>query len=121
MTQSRKRYDRQFKVAAAKVVLEGETTVVDLSRELGIKDAALRRWAKEHEEMGEGAFPGSGSPKTSKDHGILRPEKQVEELERENTPPKNLRAFLSQDRARGIASPRSTEVILAPSRRPASL
>lgn len=31
MTQGRKRYDRQFKVAAAKVVLEGETTVVDLS------------------------------------------------------------------------------------------
>lgn len=121
MTQGRKRYGRQFKVAAAKVALEGETTVVDLSRELGIKGAALRRWAKEHEEMGEDALPGSGSPKTSKDHEALRPEKQVEELERENTPPKNLRAFSDQDRARGIASPRSTGVILAPSGRLASL
>ena len=31
MTQSRKRYDRRFKAAAAKVVLEGEQTVVDPS------------------------------------------------------------------------------------------
>lgn len=37
MTQSRKRHDGRFKAAAAKVVLEGEATAVDLSRELGIK------------------------------------------------------------------------------------
>lgn len=83
MAQRRKRYDRQFKIAAAKVVLEGETTVIDLSRELGIKDATLRRWAKEHGEMGEGAFPGNGSPKINKDYEILKLRKQVEELERE--------------------------------------
>lgn len=99
MTKSRKRYDRQFKVAAAKVVLEGETTVVDLSRELGIKDATLRRWAKEYEEMGDDAFPGNGSPKMNKDYEILKLKKQVEELERENTLLKNFRAFLNQDRA----------------------
>ncbi len=84
MTQRRKRYDKQFKMAAAKVVLEGETTVIDLSRELGIKDATLRRWAKEYEEMGEDAFPGNGLPKINKDYEILKLRKQVEELEREN-------------------------------------
>lgn len=99
MTQSRKRYDRQFKIAAAKVVLEGETTVVELSRELGIKDATLRRWAREYEEMGEDAFPGNGSPKMNKDYEILKLKKKVEELERENELLKNFRAFLSQDRA----------------------
>ena len=51
MTQRRKRYDRQFKVSAAKVVLTGEMTVKDLSGELGIKDSTLRRWACEYEEM----------------------------------------------------------------------
>ena len=63
MTQRRKRYDRQFKVSAAKVVLSGEMTVKGLSEELGIKDSTLRRWAREHEEMGDDAFPGNGSPK----------------------------------------------------------
>ncbi len=98
MTQRRKRYDRQFKVSAAKVVL-GEMTVKGLSEELGIKDSTLRRWAREYEEMGDGAFPGNGSPKINKDYEIVKLKKKVEELERENEILKNFRAFLSQDHA----------------------
>lgn len=49
MTQRRKRYDRQLKASAAKVVLSGEMTVKGLSGELGIKDSTLRRWAREYE------------------------------------------------------------------------
>lgn len=99
MTQRKKRYDRRFKASAAKVVPPGEMTVKDLSEELGIKDSTPRRWACECEEMGGGAFPGSGSPKTNKDHETVKPEKKVEELERENGTLKNFRAFLSQDHA----------------------
>ena len=84
MAQRRKRYDRQFKVSAAKVVLSGEMTVKGLSEELGIKDSTLRRWAREYEEMGDGAFPGNGSPKINKDYEIVKLKKKVEELEREN-------------------------------------
>ena len=93
MTQRRKRYDRQFKVSAAKVVLSGEMTVKGLSEELGIKDSTLRRWAR------DGAFPGNGSPKINKDYEIVKLKKKVEELERENEILKNFRAFLSQDHA----------------------
>lgn len=45
MAQKRKRYDKQFKIAAAQVVLSGEMRVVDLAKEHGIKDSTLRRWA----------------------------------------------------------------------------
>ncbi|WP_368130382.1 transposase [Collinsella aerofaciens] len=38
MAQRRKRYDRQFKFSAAKVVLSGEMTVKDLSEELGSRN-----------------------------------------------------------------------------------
>lgn len=99
MTQRRKRYDRQFKVSAAKVVLSGEMTVKDLSEELGIKGTTLRRWAREYEEMGDDAFPGNGPPKINKDYKIVKLKKKVEELERENEMLKNFRAFLSQDHA----------------------
>lgn len=99
MTQKRKRYDKQFKIAAARVVLGGEMRAVDLARELGIKDSTLRRWAQEYEEMGENAFPGNGSPKVNKDHEIVKLRKRIEELERENELLKNFRAFLSQDHA----------------------
>ncbi len=99
MTQTRKRYDRQFKISAAKVVLSGDMTVRELSEELKIKDSTLRRWAAEYTEMGENAFPGNGSPKINKDYEIVKLKKQVEELERENELLKNFRAFLSQDHA----------------------
>ena len=99
MTQRRKRHDKQFKVAAARVVPSGEMRVVDLAKELGIKDSTLRRWAQEYEEMGDAAFPGNGSPKVNKDHEIVKLRKKVEELERENDLLKNFRAFLSQDHA----------------------
>lgn len=99
MTRRRKRYDKQFEVAAARVVLGGEMRVVDLAKELGIKDSTLRRWAQEYEEMGDAAFPGNGSPKVNKDYEIVKLGKRVEELERENELLKNIRAFLSQDHA----------------------
>ena len=99
MTQRRKRYDKQFKVAAARVVPSGEMRVVDLAKELGIKDSTLRRWAQEYEEMGDAAFPGNGSPKVNKDYEVVKLRKKVEELERENDLLENFRAFLSQDHA----------------------
>ena len=117
MTQRRKRHDRQFKVSAAKAALSGEMTVKDLSEELGIKDSTLRRWACEYEEMGDDAFPGNGSPKINEDYEIVKLEKKVEELERENEILKNFRAFSSQDHARGAGFSKSIGARSAPSRR----
>ena len=82
MTQKRRRCDKQFKIAAARVVLGGEMRAVDLARELGIKDSTLGRWAQEHGGTGESAFPGNGSPKVNKDYEIVKLRKRVEELER---------------------------------------
>ena len=117
MTRRRKRYDRQFKVSAAKAVLSGEMTVKGLSEELGIKDSTLRRWARECEGMGDGAFPGNGSPKIDKDYEIAKLKKRVEEPGRENEMLKNFRAFLSRDRARGSSSSKSIGARSAPSGR----
>lgn len=117
MTQKRKRYDKQFKIAAARVVLGGEMRAVDLARELGIKDSTLRRWAQEYEEMGENAFPGNGSPKVNKDCEIAKLRKRIEELERENELLKNLRAFSSQGHARGAGPSKGIGAGSAPSGR----
>lgn len=117
MTQKRKRYDKQFKIAAARVVLGGEMRAVDLARELGIKGSTLRRRAQEHGEMSENAFPGNGSPKVDKDYEIVKLRKRIEELERENELLKNFRAFLSQDHARGAGSSKSIGARSTPSRR----
>lgn len=117
MTQGRKRYDRQFKASAAKVVLSGEMTVKDLSEKLGIKDSTLRRWACEYEEMGDDAFPGNGSPKISRDYETAKLRKKVEEPGRGSGMLKNFRAFSSQGHARGSSSSKGIGTGSAPSRR----
>ena len=59
-------------------------TARELSEELDIKDSTLRRWACEYGGMGDGAFPGNGSPKVNEDYEIVKLKKKAEELEREN-------------------------------------
>ena len=66
-----KRYGRQFKLSAARLVLEGEIPVKGLSDQLNVPCCTLRRWAAEYEADGEGAFPGSGNPVANKDYEIL--------------------------------------------------
>lgn len=114
-TQKRKRYDRQFKISAAKVVLSNEMTVRDLSEELGIKDSTLRRWPCECKEMGDNAFPGNGSLEIDKGYEIVEVRKRVEGLEHENELLKNFRAFLSRGHARGTGSSRRIGTSSVPS------
>lgn len=94
-----KRYDRQFKLAAARLVLEGEHPVKEIADELDLKDCTLRRWVQEYEKNGEAAFPGSESPRISKDYEILKLKKENEELKAENVLLKNFRAFLRRNLA----------------------
>ena len=99
MVQKRRRYDRQFKLSASKLVIDEGMPVRELSEELSIKDTTLRRWSKEYEELGDRAFPGNGSPKLSKDYEIVKLKKRIEELEMENDILKKFQAFLKQDLA----------------------
>ena len=94
-----KRYDRQFKLSAARLVLEGEIPVKGLSDQLDVLCRALRRWAAEYGADGEDAFPGSGNPVANKDYEILKLKKENEELRKEVAILKKFRAFLRQAQA----------------------
>lgn len=93
-----KRYDRQFKLSAARLVLSGEIPVKEISEQLEVPDNTLRRWASEYERDGEGAFPGKGKPIVNKDYEILKLKKENEELRKENELLKKFRAFLRRSR-----------------------
>ena len=43
-----KRYDSQFKLSAARLVLEGEIPVKEIAEQLEVPDNTLRRWACEY-------------------------------------------------------------------------
>jgi len=53
-------------------------------KEPDIKDSALRRRAREHEEAEKAVFPGNGTPKVNKSCEIMRVRKRVQELKHEN-------------------------------------
>lgn len=71
-----KRYDRQFKLSAARLVLEGEIPAKGLSDQPNVPCRVLERRAAEYGADGEGAFPGSGNPVASKEYEIPKLKKE---------------------------------------------
>lgn len=60
MEKRRKSYDRQYKIDAVSVVVNGGRTVVDVARELGMDANTLYRWKREFTKGDQDAFPGKG-------------------------------------------------------------
>jgi|SRR3990172_512637 len=78
MEESRKhrRYDRQFKEEAVRLVIEGKRPVVEVARGLGIHEGLLRTWKRKYQEDPSSSFPGKGH---------LRPEdEEFRRLQKEN-------------------------------------
>lgn len=56
----RKKYDRQFKIDAVSMVVNGERSVASVARDLGIDANLLYRWKQELSSEKSEAFPGKG-------------------------------------------------------------
>lgn len=56
----RKKYDRQFKIDAVSLVINGERSVAEVARDLGIEGNVLYRWKRELSREKAEAFPGKG-------------------------------------------------------------
>jgi transposase len=72
---SRRRFSREFKIEAVKLIRERGVSVAQAGRDLGIHENVLRKWVKEFGSDPVQAFPG---------HGQMKPEQQeIERLRRE--------------------------------------
>ncbi len=47
---TRKRFDKEFKISAVKLVLEGQQSISSVARDLGIADNTLQNWKKKYLE-----------------------------------------------------------------------
>lgn len=65
-----KRYDGQFKLSAARLVLEELIPVKRLTDQLDVPWYTFRRWAAEYENDSENTSPGSCNPTINKDYEI---------------------------------------------------
>ena len=71
----RRRFTREFKVEAAKLVRERGVSVRQAAHDLNVHENVLRKWAKEFGSDPVQAFPG---------HGQMKPEQlEIERLRRE--------------------------------------
>ena len=76
MTKARKKYTREFKMEAVRLLETSGKSAVQVERELGIGHGNLWRWKRKFAADGGDAFPG---------HGRLTPEQErFRKLEREN-------------------------------------
>ena len=57
---TRKKYERQFKIDAVSMVVNGERTVASVARDLGLDPNMLHRWKRELNSEKREAFPGKG-------------------------------------------------------------
>ena len=76
MTTKRKRYTREFKLEAVRLLEAGKKPPADLARELGIQRNQLYKWQEQLQVRGETAFPGKGRR--------AAPEAELARLQREN-------------------------------------
>lgn len=93
----KRRYDKEFKEDAVKIVLEGDRPVREVARDLGIHENMLHRWRKEYlDDKGE-SFPGKGHLKP-KDEELLRLRRRLQDVEEERDILKKALAIFSKHR-----------------------
>ena len=84
----RRKFSREFKVEAVKLVRDRGVSMAQAARDLDLHINVLRKWVGDHGADPVGAFPG---------HGQMRPEQlEIDRLRRENAKLKAERDILKK-------------------------
>ncbi len=95
--QKRKRYSKEFKLEAVRLLERGDKPAADLARELGVRRNQLYRWKEQLEGRGEEAFPGSVRRANDKDAEIARLKKELERVKEERDILKKAAKYFASD------------------------
>jgi len=81
MGSRRRRFSREFKLEAVRMVMEGGHSMAQVARELDLRPDMLRRWKRQYAQEGEQAFPGHGRLKADDEQlrQLLRENRQLRE------------------------------------------
>ena len=79
-TKGRRKFDREFKERAVRLIVDGGRTVRSVSWDLGIHESILQRWKKEYLKDREHAFPGKRHMKPHEEE-IFKLKKRIADLE----------------------------------------
>ena len=73
---ARKTYTKEFKLGAARMVVDEKMKASQVARNLGVSEVSVGKWVRDYKKSGSGSFPGKG---------FLTPdEEKIRNLEKEN-------------------------------------
>ncbi len=91
----RRTFDKEFKISAVKMVVEGKESVLKVAKDLGISGNTLRNWKKAYEKDKTNTFPGRGYQKPE-DAEITALRKELAKVKEQRDILKKAVAFFSQ-------------------------
>jgi transposase len=92
----RRKYDREFKVEAVKLVTEGGRAVAEVARNLGIHENLLYKWREKYTEDIAHAFPGKGRLKPAEEE-LRRMKRELADVTQERDILKKALAIFSKE------------------------
>ncbi len=92
---ARRKFSREFKLEAIRLVEKRGVTVVQAARDLDVHENVLRKWVKEQHRDGSNAFPGLGVMKPEQAE-IARQRKEVARLKMERDILKKAAAYFAK-------------------------
>ena len=93
MGSTRRKFTKEFKQEAVRLMADRGLTVAQASRDLSVSENSLYLWKKEFAEHGEKAFPGNGSPIEAE---LARLRRELETVKRERDILKKATIFFAQ-------------------------
>ena len=97
MSSKRRRYDREFKLEAVKLVVDHGRSVNDVAESLGVPAGSLHLWKRNYLSDGSGAFPGHGKLKTD-DEEIRKLKKDLRRVRQERDILKKAVGYFASDK-----------------------
>lgn len=93
---TRRKFSREFKLEAVKLVTERGVTVAQAGKDLDVHENVLRKWVREMRDEPQEAFPGNGKQKAH-DAEIARLRKEVAKLKMERDILKKAAAYFAKE------------------------
>ena len=93
---SRRKYTKEFKIEAVRLVEESDVPVFDAARELGVHPNSLYKWRRQYLADGEEAFPGHGNL-TAGDDEVRQLRRELARVREERDILKKALAFFSRE------------------------
>ena len=93
----RRKFSREFKLEAVRMVSEGGHSLAQVARDLDIRPDMLRRWRRQFEQDPEQAFPGVGQRK-AREEEMWQLRRKLERVTAERDIPRKALGIVSDRR-----------------------